>query len=196
VLFHRLVKQAILVKFRFAYLYDNGNSRTMKAAQKTNAADLENRVRELLDNAGFLKVRPVRAAGRTTSPDRRADAVFQVTSGDRKWTLVVEAKRPGQPRQIRDATAQLEAYLQRLPRSTRRYGIVAAPFISAQSARICQEAGLGYADLAGNARIAFDNVFIETRSAENPFREKRESRSLFALRATRVLRSLLQAWGG
>jgi len=51
---------------------------------------------------------------------------------------------------------------------------------------------MGYADLAGNARLSFDQVFIETRGADNPFREKRETRSLFAPRATRVLRILLQ----
>jgi hypothetical protein len=46
--------------------------------------------------------------------------------------------------------------------------------------------------LAGNARLSFDQVFIETRGADNPFREKREARSLFAPKATRVLRVLLQ----
>ena len=54
--------------------------------------------------------------------------------------------------------------------------------------KICEEAGVGYVDLAGNARLAFDHVFIETRSPKNPFIEKRELRSLFAPRATRVLR--------
>jgi hypothetical protein len=51
---------------------------------------------------------------------------------------------------------------------------------------------LGYADLAGNARISFDNVYIETRSADNPFRERKEVKSLFAPKACRVLRVLLQ----
>jgi hypothetical protein len=72
------------------------------------------------------------------------------------------------------------------------FRFVPVPFISEESAKICTEAGIGYADLAGNARLSFDHVFIETRSPENPFREKRETRSLFAPRATRALRVVLQ----
>jgi hypothetical protein len=70
--------------------------------------------------------------------------------------------------------------------------VLVDPFISEQSARICKEAGIGYADLAGNGRLSFDRVFIEMRSAGNPFRESREVRSLFAPKAARVLRVLLQ----
>ncbi len=87
---------------------------------------------------------------------------------------------------------QLESYLKHLPGNAPRYGVLLAPFISEESAKICTDAGIGYADLAGNAHLSFDHVFIETRSAENPFREKREVRSLFAPRAARVLRLLLQ----
>lgn len=41
-------------------------------------------------------------------------------------------------------------------------------------------------------RLRLDRFFIETHSAENPFRERREVRSLFAPKAARVLRVLLQ----
>jgi hypothetical protein len=51
---------------------------------------------------------------------------------------------------------------------------------------------LGCADLAGNVRISFDNVYIEKCSAENPFRERKELKSLFTPKACRVLRVLLQ----
>jgi len=50
---------------------------------------------------------------------------------------------------------------------------------------------MGYADLAGNAHISFDQVFIDIRTAQNPFREKRELRSLFTPKAGRVLGILL-----
>ena len=114
-----------------------------------------------------------------------------MVAGDWRWTLVVEEKRLGQPREVRTAVLQLERYLKHLPGDVPRYGLVLAPFISEESAKICIEAGIGYADLAGNARLAFDQVFIEMRGADNPFREKRETRSLFAPRATRVLQCLL-----
>jgi len=36
---------------------------------------------------------------------------------------------------------------------------------SEESSRICEEAGIGYADLAGNAHLSFDQFFIETHTA-------------------------------
>lgn len=150
-------------------------------------------LRELLGRVPFLKLASLKKDARV-SPNLsdRADRLAQVTAGDRQWTLVVEEKRLGQPREVRTAVLQLERYLKHLPEDVPYYGLLLAPFISEESAKICTEAGIGYADLAGNARLSFDQVFIETRGSDNPFREKRDTRSLFAPRATRVLRVLLQ----
>ncbi len=122
----------------------------------------------------------------------RPDFRVEVRAGSRTWTLLIEIKQIGQPRQIRTAALHLKSLLAESAEKSSRYGIILAPFISAQSAQICEEAGLGYADLAGNARVSFDNVYIETRSADNPFRERKEVKSLFAPKACRVLRVLLQ----
>jgi len=169
----------------------------VKTTETLKEGDFEPRfealLRELVGRAPFLKLVSLRKQAPLSpkSPDR-ADLLAQVTAGDRKWTLVVEVKRLGQPREVRTAVLQLERYLRCLPANVAHYGLLAAPFISKESARICTEAGIGYADLAGNARLSFGQVFIETHGAENPFREKRETRSLFAPRAARVLRVLLQ----
>ena len=150
-------------------------------------------LRGLLGRVPFLRVSSFRKGARISprSSDR-ADGVARVIAGDRKWTLVVEEKRLAQPRQVRTAVLQLKESLKHLPEEIPRYGVLLAPFISEESAKLCTEAGIGYADLAGNARLSFDQVFIETRGAENPFREKRETKLLFAPRAARVLRVLLQ----
>jgi hypothetical protein len=150
-------------------------------------------LRELLGRVPFLKLVSLKKDAKISPQSHdRVDRLAQVAVGDRKWTLVVEEKRLGQPREVRTAVLQLERYLKHLPGDVPRYGVLLAPFISEESAKICTEAGIGYADLAGNARLSFGQIFIETRSPENPFREKRETRSLFAPRATRVLRVLLQ----
>jgi hypothetical protein len=120
------------------------------------------------------------------------DFLAVVRAGGQDWTFAVETKRLGQPRAVRSAVLQLERFLQNLSGDRPRYGMLLAPFISQESAGICAAAGIGYADLAGNARLAFDQVFIETRSPGNPFREKRDTRSLFSPRAARVLRVMLQ----
>ncbi|MBM3853814.1 MAG: hypothetical protein FJ399_11765 [Verrucomicrobia bacterium] len=169
----------------------------MKTAEALKEQDLEPQfealLRGLLGRVPCLKLVSLKKDAKISPPSHdRADRLAQVKAGDRKWTLVVEEKRLGQPREVRTAALQLERYLKHLPPDVPHYGVLLAPFISEESAKICAEAGIGYADLAGNARLSFDQVFIETRSPENPFREKRETRSLFAPRAARVLRVLLQ----
>ena len=146
-------------------------------------AQFEREVRRVLERAPSLEIK---SSG--LSNHSEIDTVFRVLAGKDQWILALEGKREGYPRSVRVAVSQLERYFRQLPSNTHAYGVVAAPFISQASAQICEEAGVGYVDLAGNARLAFDHVFIETRSSENPFREKREVRSLFAPRATRVLR--------
>lgn len=169
----------------------------MKTAKPLKERDFNDRfevlLRGLFGRVPFLKLTSLKKEARI-SPNSAdyADRLAQVAANDRKWTLVVEEKRLGQPREVRTAVLQLERYLKQLPNDVPRYGLLLAPFISEESAEICRAAGIGYADLSGNARLSFDHVFIETRSPDNPFREKRETRSLFAPRATRVLRVLLQ----
>jgi hypothetical protein len=169
----------------------------MKTAERLKSSDFAEQckelLRELLGRVPSLKLVSLKQDVSTaTDSSRHADRLVQVQVGGRKWTLVVEEKRLGQPREVRASVLQLESHLKRLPGNAQCYGVLLATFISEESAKICTDAGIGYADLAGNARLAFDTVFIETRTAGNPFREKREVRSLFAPRAARVLRVLLQ----
>jgi len=72
-----------------------------------------------------------------------------------------------------------------------------APYISPQAAEICAKEGIGYLDLAGNCRLSFGQVFIRREGIRNPFARKRDLRSLYAPKSTRILRVLLMrksAW--
>jgi hypothetical protein len=122
----------------------------------------------------------------------RPDWLTELRVEDQSWTLVVEGKKSGQPREVRSAILQLKHFLSLLPPDKLSYGLVLAPFISEESARICAEAGVGYADCVGNARLSFDRIFIETRVEGNSLSVKRETKSVFSPKATRVLRVLLQ----
>src|SRR5258707_1590646 len=130
----------------------------MKRVEILKERDLEPQfealLRGLMRRVPFLRLASLRKDARV-SPDSscRPDRVAQVMAGDRKWTLVVEEKRLGQPREVRTAVLQLQHFLKGLPHDATGYGVLLAPFISEQSARICTEAGIGYADLAGNARL-------------------------------------------
>lgn len=197
-MFHRTVKMVLgvkltLAKFHYICQFHHAMKTAISLKDRGFEPQFEALLRGLLGRVPFVKLVSLKKDAKVSPQSHeRADRLAQVTAGDRKWTLVVEERRLGQPREVRTAALQLERYLRDLPPDAPRYGVLLAPFISEESAKICAEAGIGYADLAGNARLSFDQVFIETRSPDNPFREKRETRSLFAPRATRVLRVLLQ----
>ena len=153
---------------------------------------LEALLPSLLGRVPFIKITRISNEPLTPRASHHAHQVAEVIAGDQNWTLVAEKKRLGHPSEVRTAVLQLQHSLRQLPKGSAGYGVVLAPFISEESAKICTEAGVGYADLSGNARLSFDQVFIETRGSDNPLREKRETRPLFTLRGTRVLRLLLQ----
>ncbi|MEW5979981.1 MAG: type IV toxin-antitoxin system AbiEi family antitoxin [Acidobacteriota bacterium] len=119
-----------------------------------------------------------------------ADLLLQVKTPGGKTTLMVEVKRVGQPRIVREATNQLLRLKKDLPGA---YGVVMAPYISPQAAGICLKEGCGFADLAGNCLLSFDQVFVSREGKTNPFAQKRDLRSLYSPKAERVLRVLLSA---
>ncbi len=102
--------------------------------------------------------------------------------------LLVESKSLGEPRLIRSAIQQLKEYLNRIIDA---YAIVAAPYISNDTARLCKQNQVGYVDLAGNCFLNFDQVYIERKNYPNPAIEKRQARSIFSPKSSRILRVML-----
>jgi hypothetical protein len=166
--------------------------RVLKQGEKLNqsefAAKSEALLRELCARVPFLKLKSFRREAEVFGG--QADWLVELKAGDRSWVWVVEGKRHGQPREVRTGLLQLRNFVEKA-KGKNCYGLLVAPFISDESAKLCLEAGMGYADLAGNARLSFDQVFIETRAADNPFRAKRHLRSVFSAKSGRVLRVLL-----
>jgi hypothetical protein len=133
-----------------------------------------------------LRARPVDERGRAGL--LRADALLAVNAADGEHTLVLEAKASGEPRVARGAANQLLLYTAGAPRT---HGVFVAPYVSERSSEILRQAGIGYADLAGNCHLSFGQVFIERSGRPNLFSERRPLRSLFAPKAQRVLRVLM-----
>jgi hypothetical protein len=119
----------------------------------------------------------------------RPDILAKLSFPEGEQVLAAEVKRSGQPRAAREAVNQLRRYRETDPAA---YGVFVAPYISPASAAICSEEGMGYADLAGNCRLSFGRVYIEREGRPNPFTERRDLRSLYSPKATRVLRVLLE----
>ncbi len=140
-----------------------------------------------LKEVPFLDVETQTESG---SKNDKADFRLKAKTPTGARTLLVEVKAIGQPRIVRDAVNQLLRYQREVPDA---YGIIMAPYISAQAAEICLKDGFGFADLAGNCRISFDQVFISKEGKENTFSRKRDLRSLYSPKAERVLRPLFSS---
>lgn len=122
---------------------------------------------------------------------RNPEFLLPVQVGNAHWRLACEVKGQLQPRQARTAVLEIKDYLTALGDPT-AYPILLAPYISPDSAEICRQAGVGYADFSGNCHLVFGTVFIERSGAANPKAEKRGLRSLFSPKAARILRCLLR----
>ncbi len=143
---------------------------------------------DILKGVPFLKTSKGKISSVTQSGSR-PDAVLEAEFNKNKSKkLILEIKSIGQPRQIREAVNQLIRFTSERPDF---YGIIGAPYISPAASKICEKEGIGYLDLAGNCRLVFDTVYIVREGASNPFVKKRDLRSLYSPRATRVLRVLL-----
>lgn len=146
----------------------------------------ETAIRSCLDRVPFLKIRDIRIEPVTQGG--RPDYIALVESPSGQHNLVVEAKSNGQPRIARQAIDQLRAYSRLLPNP---YPVFLAPYIADATAKLLEQEGVGYIDLAGNCRLSFAQVFIEQRGRRNPHSEKRDLRSLYSPKSERILRVLL-----
>lgn len=144
-----------------------------------------------LEKAPFLQIEAIERSSVDNGPDFRATVRVQ----NRSITLLVESKSTGQPRLARQAVYEIKHWLTNQPDT---YGIFIAPYITPEAGKICEEAGMGYLDLAGNCLLSFETIYIRQSGAPNPKIQKRDLRSLYSPKAERILRALLneprRAW--
>jgi hypothetical protein len=144
-------------------------------------------IRACLGEVPFLQVKRVRENQMQGNVEADLLLDLQVKEGP-SWQIAVEVKANGQPRIARAAVNQLFRCRSAFPEA---YGVFMAPYISPESAEICAKEGIGFLDLAGNCRLAFGQVFIRRDGVRNPFGLRRDLRSLYAPKSTRILRVLL-----
>lgn len=145
-------------------------------------------LRALLANVPILQVEGIHAEA--ISGDWTPDFIARLLVNGRPHLLICEYKSNGQPRYARSALLELRNYvLHRDPQAT---PVFIAPYISPAVRLMCEEKGVGYLDLEGNARIAFGSVFIEREVADKPVAEQRGLKSLFRPKSAQVLRTMLR----
>ena len=160
----------------------------MKLSQKDVEEKTEAALRACLESAPFLEITVIKQGALIEG--FQPDLIARVSLAGEEKLLVVEVKNNGQPRFAREAINQLARY-RHTKALAHSYGIVVAPYISPQAAEMCEKENFGYLDLAGNCRLTFGTVFIERKGNPNPFAERRDLRSLYSPRASRILRVLL-----
>lgn len=149
-------------------------------------------LRELLEKIPILQVKAIDADADAdaASGDWRPDLTARLLVDRRPHLLICEYKPNGQPRYARSALLELRNYIaQRAPEAT---PVFIAPYISPAVRQLCEEQGVGYLDMEGNARIAFGSIFIERMVANKPVAEQRELKSLFRPKSAQVLRAMLR----
>ena len=148
------------------------------------------RLRELFPRArGWEETADARIGSQTV------DLLAKFKLGEHEQTMVVDVVSLGQPRQIRAAVTKMSDVRKVMPAA---YPVAASVYIGSQSAKILKDNGLGFVDLSGNCYLAFEHVLIEKDGKRNVRPSTRPLRSLFAPRATRVVRAVLaepgRAW--
>jgi hypothetical protein len=150
-------------------------------------AQVSQRLRELFPKArGWEEIFDAKI-GRQT-----ANLLVRFRVGEQEHAVVLEASSLGQPRQIRAAVTRLAELRREMPSA---YPAAAAVYIGPESARILKSHNFGYIDLSGNCYLALENILIEKEGKRNIGASTRPLRSLFAPRATRVVRVLLSEIG-
>ena len=124
----------------------------------------------------------------TESSGRIADIVATARSRDKEYSFCIEVRRAGYPQYVRDAAITLKKIIQA---NLSCYPVIVVPFISEQSKKICDEYNVGYFDFSGNAKIAYENIYIYTEGKDFPTDAAIINQSLFSPKAARIAKLML-----
>ena len=119
---------------------------------------------------------------------KRADAIVKVRTGDLNKYLLIEVKSSGEPRIVKSSIYQLKRFVG-IDKGT--YPVFAAPYVSAKSREILTSENIGYIDLIGDVYLKFDSVLVDRISNKERETERRLKRGIFATKATRIVRAIL-----
>ncbi|MDO9545688.1 MAG: type IV toxin-antitoxin system AbiEi family antitoxin [Pelolinea sp.] len=146
-----------------------------------------NIIREIFQNIPFIDIKECKKEY-GLSEKFIADILIIYVYKNKTREIIIEAKSKGEPRFVRDSVNQLLRFKEIRPNA---YFMIAAPFISQNSADICINSNFGYLDYAGNILINNDPIFIQKNVVRNPIPEKRELRRLYSPKSERILRVML-----
>lgn len=138
---------------------------------------------------GF-RISSMRRQPRPKSGDIRPDFLLKGYLKGRPVTFAVEVKSVGEPRYVRQAMNELQAF-KRENRDV--YPLLIVPYMSPNAQLLAKAEGIGFLDLAGNAWLDLEQAYVE-RIGRHPERvPARPIRRVFAPVSSRVIRALLES---
>ena len=124
--------------------------------------------------------------------NRQIDFVADLTVFGRRHRLVCEVKSSGQPRYVRNAILQLREYVASSTSERKTTPVLITTYLSDEAQALCRQKGICFIDLEGNARVAFDGVFIERSVSTKPSAQRRDLKSIFKPKSAQILRTMLR----
>lgn len=135
--------------------------------------------------AELLGLPPSKAETRSHPAVPEADAVIKVAG----HTFVVEWKGSSATAAVSTAASHVRRYASALGKQV--IPLVAVPFMGPAGRERCEEAGVGWLDLSGNARILAPGVRVRVDGQPNRFKHPGRPSSAFAPKSARIARWLL-----
>lgn len=109
--------------------------------------------------------------------------------GMRPHRFAVECKASGEAAAVATAIRQVTAFTAATRAKT--VPLVVVPWMGEVGRRLCEEAGVNWLDLSGNAHISAPGLLIHVEGRPNQFKRVGRPRSLFAPKSARLARWLL-----
>jgi len=126
-----------------------------------------------------------KATSQRVPRSRAADVVLEVG----KHVFVVESKSSGAAATVSDAAEQVRAHAATVSKNA--IPLVVVPYMGELGRKRCEQAGVQWLDLSGNARIVVPGVRILVEGRPNRFKPRGRPSTAFAPKASRIARWLL-----
>ena len=113
------------------------------------------------------------------------------------FNIICEVIVKGEPQYIRNAINELikTKNIMKQDSGNEYYLVIAAPYISENSSKICEEMGVGYIDLSGNCLLMYKSIYARVEGNPNKYKESRSSKSIFersSIKSSIILRHIFQ----
>jgi len=151
------------------------------ALHQRSLNDIPRRLAELL----AIPETELKVERRRATPSGQADMV--ISWGDK--IMIIECKASGQADSVAMAARQARDFANAV--SEAAIPMVVVPYMGEVGQRLCEEAGVSWLDLSGNARIVAPGLRVQIEGKPNRFKRQGRPRSLFAPKSARIARWLL-----